>query len=573
MQRLRKRGKLAQAIALQRPLCEADEENGDEWQLLVKLAQEGNDSNTLLFARVQLAKIEAVGPDEWLELATVADAAGAEELVVDATFRAADASARLGDCKRALELCEKVISLSPKHRPARMIRGIMERRLAPIDVEEEGTWKQWPHKKGSEAEEAPEHDDEPVAEAPEHHDEPAAEAPERGDGPAATPPTDDADDDDDVDDDDDGWGLSAASTEFDQPAGTPVSRLADAAEMAPALAPTPIPGTLAPAPPRPIGTRVTKRIPGSVVRQVTSADTPAPADDEAAEESEGQPTDADKHSGADSFVWMPQTWPSVLDWNCLMFVGGIDRIHDEVLELAEEMELPAQVPIYEQGKTGQLLYCLDEGEVRASRERGVVQDFGTISAGSFFGEVSTITGFPSSATVSTQEPCRLRVFTRERFQSRHRAGDPAAERLLSFLRIWYLEVAANLNPLLSHCSPDELAALADSSNWTTLRPGDSLAEEGKTGDLFTIIAGLTEVERSGVEETEPLGFLTSGDLVGAMNPSPITVRAKSLVFALNVNRDRLEGLAAVTRSKLDEHVSDCKKVLKWLDERRDSEKK
>ena len=509
VQRLRRRGKISQAINLQRQLCQTDDQNRDDWQALAELAHEGEHRDLELAARVQVAKLNAAGPNEWLELAEQAKKAGFRDDAVDATFRAADAAARLGDCKFSLELCDRVLAMASDHRPAKRIRGIMERRVAAMMPDDEpDTWKNWP----------PERD----------------QKDKRDHKPA---------DDDDRN----------AEEEFDDPDVTP---------------------PLLPLEPPPLEFRVTKRIPGSasgIARARSSAleqqSHAAVEDGLALEGSEPHaPTTGEERSGPESFVWVPQTWPSVLDWNCLMFVGGIDRISEEVLELADVMEIPAKVPIYEQGKTGQLLYCLDEGEVRAFRERGSVQDFGAISAGSFFGEVSTITGFPSTATVSTQEPCRLRVFTREKFQRRHRAGDASASKLLSFLRTWYMEVAANLSPLLSHCSPEELGLLADSSNWTTFQPGAVLAEEGEPGDLYTIIAGLTEVSRPGEGGDEELGFLTTGDLIGAMSPSPVTVKAASLVFALKVDRNRVKGLAPVPRTKLEEHMAECRRVLRWLDE-------
>jgi len=499
VQKLRRKGKLGQAIDLQRQLCQSDTDSVADWEVLADLAHEGAHHDLELAARVQVAKTTKAGPDVWVALATQAKQAGFHEDAVEATFRAADAAARLGDCRRALELCDDVLALAPEHRPAKRIRGIMERRVAVLQGEEEETWRNWPPKPPEEEE------PEPI--------------------------------------------------------------------------PDPVPDPAAPTPkaiePPPLEVRLTKRIPGSVASEISrarsaviQAQTPAPGDTiTTLETSEPQHRIPEVDSRSpDSFVFEPQTWPSVLDWNCLMFVGGIDRIDEDVLSLADAVDLPAKVPIYEQGRTGQLLYCLDQGEVRAFRHRGIAQDFGAISAGSFFGEVSTITGFPSTATVSTQGPCKLRVFTREKFQRMHRDGEKRASKLLSFLRTWYMEVAANLSPLLSHCSPDELGRLADSSNWTTFQAGHMIGEEGQPGDLYTIIAGLTSVTRAGVEDTVELGYLTTGDLVGAMSPSPVTVSAVSLVFALKVDREQIPSLSPVARTKLEEHVAESKRVLKWLDE-------
>jgi hypothetical protein len=46
----------------------------------------------------------------------------------------------------------------------------------------------------------------------------------------------------------------------------------------------------------------------------------------------------------------------------------------------------------------------------------------------------------------------------------------------------------------------------------------------------------------------------------------VTIKAASLVFALKVDRTRVKGLAPVPRTKLEEHIAECRRVLKWLDE-------
>jgi len=163
-------------------------------------------------------------------------------------------------------------------------------------------------------------------------------------------------------------------------------------------------------------------------------------------------------------------------------------------------------------------------------------------------------------------PCRLRVFGREKFQRQHRKGETSAARLLTFLRTWYMAVAANLSPLLSDCTAEVLDVLTDSANWTTFQPGQVLAKEGTSGPLYTLIAGLTSVSTKRGMGPVQLGYLTTGDLVGCIDPSPVTITAASLVFALNVDRTRIPGLSAVARTKLDEHVAECRGALDQLDQ-------
>ena len=89
-------------------------------------------------------------------------------------------------------------------------------------------------------------------------------------------------------------------------------------------------------------------------------------------------------------------------------------------------------------------------------------------------------------------------------------------------------------------------------------------------DAPTRIADLTdlgqavEVLRGAEKNIVRPGHLTTGDLIGVVNPSPVTVRALTLVFALRVDRNALKRLSPEALIQLEGYLAECQQVLKGL---------
>jgi CRP-like cAMP-binding protein len=137
-QKLRKRidklwrkGRHAEAVALQHQLCQSASGELQEWQTLLTMATEALLPDVALTARLAIATLEHVGPTTWNDLADAAASIGRTDDEVRARFHAADAAACLGDCRLAVELCDKVLELKPEHGAARRIRELMVARLEP----------------------------------------------------------------------------------------------------------------------------------------------------------------------------------------------------------------------------------------------------------------------------------------------------------------------------------------------------------------------------------------------------------------------------------------------------------
>jgi CRP-like cAMP-binding protein len=530
-----KRGSLREAIELGRELCLADE-RPESWAKLAKLAHAAGDVQTEVAARMSAAKLQNPGASEWLELDAVAARAGMADAALDARFRAADACARAGDCRRALELCDAVLAASPGHAAAKRIRAIMASRLEraapptlpPLEPDEPDTGKMWP----------------PPPEPPpiEMVAEPAPRRQPTGRGwPAVAPePASPAEADTGKQ-----WPPARQLAPVSPFAVEALEQLARSdVELVAGVAPAPAAG----------GGRA-ERPPSSEFAPTTTQRTSAMLDALRAGA-------VDEARARANYVCSPQKWPTVLDWHSLMFVGSKPALADDLAALAQPLELGPEQPVYRQGEASQVLYCLDEGEVSANRLRGFFQDFGTVRDGFFFGEAGAISGLPSTTSVTALVPCRMRVITRDTIQRPTRESARRVAQLISTLRSYYLELAVSMCPLLAQLQPAELEAVAQSERWSIFKPGARIAAQGERGPLYVIVVGMARVMM--LPEGGPellLGYLTTGDLVGNIDPCPVSVVAEALTFAITVERDRIRLLPDHARADLERRAGECQQVL------------
>ena len=261
------------------------------------------------------------------------------------------------------------------------------------------------------------------------------------------------------------------------------------------------------------------------------------------------------------FVCSSMPWPSALDQSCLMFLGNIDEIAASVASQMETVTLAADSIVYGQGRLCQLLYCVEEGKVQVVRYRDGFQDFGTIGAGSFFGEVGTIAGVPSSSGVMTVEASVLRILNRDKLRARNE-DRAVLEPLVRSIRDWYLEAAVDLCPLFKRCTEDELRAATGGTRWVTLNPGARLAQQSRRGPLQMIVMGVARVTCTTDGQPVTLGLVTTGDLAGEMDPSPVTVTAESVVSAMIIDRDVVGQLPDRALVAFRAHLAACERVLR-----------
>ena len=118
--------------------------------------------------------------------------------------------------------------------------------------------------------------------------------------------------------------------------------------------------------------------------------------------------------------------------------------------------------------------------------------------------------------------------------------------LISLLRGWYLETVFRLCPLFG-----EEDVGWQEHRWVTFRPGESVREYGQSGPLYVIVTGFASLSLGSSSDDLPLGYLCPGDLCGEIDPSPVTIVARSTVTAIAVDRERLEELSDEGKTAYD----------------------
>jgi len=97
-----------------------------------------------------------------------------------------------------------------------------------------------------------------------------------------------------------------------------------------------------------------------------------------------------------------------------LFADCSKRELGQIAALADELDLPAERELTQQGATGKEFVVLVEGEADVMRDGNLIAGLGP---GDFVGEIALVTGQPRNATVRTRGPSRLLVIDARAFRT------------------------------------------------------------------------------------------------------------------------------------------------------------
>jgi CRP-like cAMP-binding protein len=97
-----------------------------------------------------------------------------------------------------------------------------------------------------------------------------------------------------------------------------------------------------------------------------------------------------------------------------LFSGIGHRGLERLGMLSDEIDVPDGKVLMRQGEIGNDMMVIVSGSVAIERDG---QRVNTLGAGDFFGEIALVDGGPRTATVTTEEPCRLLVITHRDFHA------------------------------------------------------------------------------------------------------------------------------------------------------------
>lgn len=267
--------------------------------------------------------------------------------------------------------------------------------------------------------------------------------------------------------------------------------------------------------------------------------------------------------GLSRFVWTKQQWPSVLDSRPLLFVGETNALPEQMLAVARETTVAQGQHIHSQGKEGQLLYCLIDGQATASRARGAIHDVATITSGQYFGELGTLCGLPNTASVVADTRSSLLTVERQILQ-KHMQFDRqgSAPVLLNKFKQIYLSAVLALSPLRLSGSTAEsgggdILQQRGMSTWRTYQKGEVVVARGKSVTPALVVYGLARVSYPRNENADSVGFLCPGDVLGEFDVSPVTVQAENTLTTVSIERGLFDELAQDKEGALHKRLEAC----------------
>jgi CRP-like cAMP-binding protein len=133
--------------------------------------------------------------------------------------------------------------------------------------------------------------------------------------------------------------------------------------------------------------------------------------------------------------------------------------------------------------------------------------------------------------------------------------------VISTLRSFYLETVINICPVFAFCNDEELSQLTDKSRWVTFKADEMMAEQDKEGTLYVIMTGVAQVILKHGDKAISLGYISSGDLVGEMVPSPVTVITTCTVLAIAIDRRQMLQLPEVAQAEIKKRFAKAQKAL------------
>jgi CRP-like cAMP-binding protein len=97
-----------------------------------------------------------------------------------------------------------------------------------------------------------------------------------------------------------------------------------------------------------------------------------------------------------------------------LFSGCSKRELGQIAMIADELDFPAGKTLLRQGSAGRQFFVVIEGRVQVEQDGKVLPERG---GSEFFGEISLVSGWPCTATVTTEEPTRALVIGAPEFRA------------------------------------------------------------------------------------------------------------------------------------------------------------
>ncbi|MBS2022569.1 MAG: cyclic nucleotide-binding domain-containing protein [Deltaproteobacteria bacterium] len=302
----------------------------------------------------------------------------------------------------------------------------------------------------------------------------------------------------------------------------------------------------------------------------------------------------------------------------MLFGGGEPAALRALAAQAEIVSMAPGAEVVREGETGDALYVVTAGFLRARRRKANGHDevLGEIQKGGFFGEFSLLEARPRNATVETMSEAQLLKLPREALLAHFETHPENEARIRATLekrrvaakvpfRPSQEELRARLAKLLADFGAETLSekaldAIGKELEWVWLPAGELFLREGEPGEaVFWVLDGRLRVFTQGeAGSTLTLGEVGPGEAIGEMallsgaprSASASTVFDTQLVWLTRrafdglladhpktlagfqqmmmkrlVQRARAEALSARTAVRRPVSLADCTDVMRTRD--------
>lgn len=227
------------------------------------------------------------------------------------------------------------------------------------------------------------------------------------------------------------------------------------------------------------------------------------------------------------------------DW----FASFTDEVFDALLDRIHVVECQSGETLMHMGQTASSLYIVVEGRLEGAlilKEQRI--PLGEIGPGDICGEIGYFTGGKRTAEVVALTEAKLLEIPYAELDQLANSAPDFGQRLETLYRSRILTKQLALTPLLSDCSADTRAKLAEAMHETRLAAGASIFVEGQQGtDLYLVRRGRVAINLRVAGENRMLKTVETGGLVGEMAVVTGGKRTASAIAISDVSLMKLPG--------------------------------
>jgi CRP-like cAMP-binding protein/Fe-S-cluster-containing hydrogenase component 2 len=243
---------------------------------------------------------------------------------------------------------------------------------------------------------------------------------------------------------------------------------------------------------------------------------------------------------------------------------------DAGLELCPVLSVPPAVRIVVEGEYDDRFYVLLEGRCDVSKEQGGIQSTITnlasdtdksdqprssttlvsLVGGDFFGEMSCMSPWPRSSTVTTTAPSVLLEIDNDVFDDWMKASDGFREVMEAAYMSRGLKALLRGLDAFSMLGDDSLGEMIEGAGMSSFKKDEAIVTEGDDGDAFYVIrGGVVSVEKATGDGSHIVSYLRAGNYFGEMalldgTPRTATVRATNNTEVIRIDREGFTSVVA-----------------------------